>query len=149
MTLIVADTGPINYLILTGCVNVLPKLMTTVVLPELVVRELQAAGAPDAVREWVHDLPGWIEVRKPAGMIAEQPELSRADRAAVSIARELHALLLVDDRRARCAASEHAVQTIGTLGILEAAAAKGLISLPLALGKLQATSMFISDDLVA
>jgi predicted nucleic acid-binding protein len=41
------------------------------------------------------------------------------------------------------------VNTIGTLGILEAAAAKCLISLPDALERLRATSMFISDELLA
>lgn len=149
MTLIVADTGPVNYLIQIGCVDVLPMLVTAVVLPESVVHELQSDGAPEAVREWADNLPEWIEARKPATMIPAQPELSQADRAAVSIAMELHALLLMDDRRARRAASEHAVKTIGTLGILEVAAAKGFISLPPVLGRLQATSMFISEELVA
>ncbi len=82
-------------------------------------------------------------------MIPTHPELSVADREAISLARELQALLLMDDRRARLAATDQAVRTIGTLGILEAAAAKGVISLPSALELLRTTSMFISDELLS
>ncbi len=59
------------------------------------------------------------------------------------------ALLLMDDRRARQSAAAYAVPTIGTLGILEAAAAKDLIWLPDAVERLQRTTMFISTELVA
>ncbi len=49
MILIVADTGPINYLIQIGCVNVLSELVKTVALPASVLRELQSEGAPAEV----------------------------------------------------------------------------------------------------
>jgi len=39
MILIVADTGPINYLIQIGCVDTLSQLVKTVVLPASVLRE--------------------------------------------------------------------------------------------------------------
>jgi predicted nucleic acid-binding protein len=149
MILILADTGPINYLVQIGCVNVLSELAKTVVLPASVLRELQSEGAPSAVREWAGNLPLWVEIRNTTSLIPAQPELSEADREAISLARELQALLLMDDRRARRAAREQTVNTIGTLGILEAAAAKCLISLPDALERLRATSMFISDELLA
>lgn len=149
MILIVADTGPINYLIEIGCVSVLSEMVKTLVLPASVLRELQSEGAPSAVRDWAGNLPAWVEVRNTACLIPPQPELSEADREAISLARELQALLLMDDRRARRAALHHTVSTIGTLGILEAAAAKGLISLPEALERLRTTSMFISDELLA
>lgn len=149
MTLIVADTGPINYLIQIGCVTLLSGLVETVVLPAAVLGELQSEGAPAIVREWACNLPNWIEVVEPAALIPPHPEISLADRSAISLAKEMQAMLLMDDRRARCAAASHAVSTIGTLGILEAAAAKELISLSDALERLRATNMFISEELIA
>ena len=148
MILIVADTGPINYLIQIGCVGVLSQLVKKVVLPASVLSELQSEGAPTEVRKWAEKLPVWVEVKLAISLIPVDPELSLADREAISLAREMNALLLMDDRRARLVATREAVSTIGTLGILEAAAAKGLISLPTALERLRATNMFISAELL-
>jgi len=116
MTLIVADTGPINYLIQIGFLSVLPRLVDTVILPQEVVRELRSNNAPSAVRAWADCLPQWVEVSEPTFLIPPSTELSTADRSAISIAAELRALLMMDDRRARKAASDHGVRTIGTLG---------------------------------
>ena len=148
MILIVADTGPINYLIQIGCVGVLSQLVKKVVLPAFVLSELRSEGAPTEVREWAEKLPVWVEVKLAISLIPVDPELSLADREAISLAREMNALLLMDDRRARLVATREVVSTIGTLGILEAAAAKGLISLPTALERLRATNMFISAELL-
>ena len=54
----------------------------------------------------------------------------------------------MDDRQARRCASGLGVATMGTLGLLEAAAARGLISLRPALEKLRATSCFLTDELI-
>lgn len=149
MKLIVADTGPLNYLIQIGCEDVLRELVASVVLPAGVLDELRTAGAPDGVRSWANALPAWVEVREPESWIPVESGISDADRSAISLAREIGALLLMDDRGGRAAATRHAVTTIGTLGILEAAAAKKLIHLPDALARLGATSMFLSAELIA
>lgn len=54
--LVVADTSPLNYLILLDQTALLPALYTQVVLPPAVVAELGT---------WVTSLPGWCEVRRP------------------------------------------------------------------------------------
>ena len=65
------------------------------------------------------------------------------------LAKELNAsLLLTDDQRARWYAGASGVVTLGTLGLLEAAAARGLISLPAAIEKIRGTSFFITDELI-
>jgi predicted nucleic acid-binding protein len=51
--IVIADTGPLNYLVLIGEVDVLPHLYTRVIVPEAVVKELRAAGAPASVRTWI------------------------------------------------------------------------------------------------
>ncbi len=52
MILIVADTGPINYLIQIGHIEILPSLVEKVVLPTSVQIELLREAAPVAVRVW-------------------------------------------------------------------------------------------------
>jgi hypothetical protein len=64
--LVVADTSPINYLVLLEHTAVLPALYTRVLLPPAVVLELLDAEAPEVVRAWAADLPTWCEVRRPA-----------------------------------------------------------------------------------
>jgi predicted nucleic acid-binding protein len=107
--------------------------------------ELRADGAPPEVRAWGQLLPGWVRVEVPAELIPPDPSLSLADRVAISLAVEKRLLLVIDDRRARDIAKGYGLVTIGTLGILEAAAAANLISLPEALERLRRTSIFLSS----
>jgi predicted nucleic acid-binding protein len=51
--IVIADAGPLNHFVLIGNVDVLPPLYTRVIVPEAVVKELRAAGAPVAVRTWI------------------------------------------------------------------------------------------------
>jgi predicted nucleic acid-binding protein len=148
MILIVADTGPINYLIQIGHIEVLPRLVEKVVLPASVQIELLRDAAPPVVRVWATNPPAWVEIRS-AGQPIEAKDISAADREAISLARELNAaFLLMDDSQARRCASRLGVVTMGTLGLLEAAAARGLITLRPALENLRATSCFLTDELI-
>jgi predicted nucleic acid-binding protein len=148
MILIVADTGPINYLIQIGHIEVLPRLVEKVVLPASVQIELLRDAAPAVVRAWATNPPVWIEIQS-AGQPIEAKDISAADREAIALARELNAaFLLMDDSQARRCASRLGVVTMGTLGLLEAAAARGLIALRPALEKLRSTSCYLSDELI-
>lgn len=148
MILIVSDAGPVNYLILIGQIELLPSLADFVVIPSFVHQELLSPNAPAAVRAWAGAMPGWITIQSAPHPIAAKG-LSAADCEAITLARDLNAtLLLTDDRRARRSAAEFGVPTMGTLGLLEAAAQRGLISLPAALEKLRTTSCFLSEDLI-
>ena len=53
MKVVIADTGPINYLVLIGHVEVLPKLFEKVVLPSAVKDELSNPETPTTVRKWI------------------------------------------------------------------------------------------------
>jgi predicted nucleic acid-binding protein len=55
--IVVADTSPINYLLLTRKIEVLPQLFGRVIVPEAVFRELSDSLAPQPVRNWVARLP--------------------------------------------------------------------------------------------
>lgn len=50
MRIVVADTGPIHYLVLIGHIEILPALFEKVIIPSVVRAELTRAGAPDAYR---------------------------------------------------------------------------------------------------
>ena len=148
MILIVADTGPINYLIQIGQIELLAQLVEKTVLPASVQTELLHDAAPVAVRTWAANPPAWVEIRA-AKQTIEAKDISDADREAIALARELSAsVLLMDDSQARRCAARLGVVTMGTLGLLEVAAARERISLRLVVEKLRTTSCFLSDELI-
>ena len=61
--LIVADTSPLNYLILIRAVHVLPGLYGRILIPPEVVSELQNAAGPQVVQTWASSVPPWLEVK--------------------------------------------------------------------------------------
>jgi len=61
--LVVADTSPINYLLLIGHIDILPALFEKVILPDAVWAELEHPKAPLVVRDWVAAPPPWVDVR--------------------------------------------------------------------------------------
>lgn len=129
--IIVSDTTSLHYLVLIDAAAVLPALYGRVLIPEGVRAELLHPHAPAVVRRWAQALPEWIEVRKASDLDLEA-DLGRADRdrgerEAISLALEHNTdLVLLDDRKARRVAVERGLRVTGTLGILEAAAARGL-----------------------
>jgi predicted nucleic acid-binding protein len=52
MTVVIADSSPLNYLTLIGSVDVLHRLYEVVVVPRQVISELIDSAAPQQVRTW-------------------------------------------------------------------------------------------------
>lgn len=50
--MVIADTSPVNYLVLIGSVDILPQLYGRVLVPPSVCSELQHPRAPETVRAW-------------------------------------------------------------------------------------------------
>ena len=63
MPVVVADTGPVNYLVQIEAIDVLPKLFDTVVVPAAVHDELTHLRAPAPVRAWAESPPAWLDIR--------------------------------------------------------------------------------------
>ena len=63
MTVVVADTSPLNYLVLIGQIEVLPALFGRVVVPSEVLNELTYNSTPIRVREWIDSRPDWLDIR--------------------------------------------------------------------------------------
>lgn len=58
-----SNTTPLNYLILTGLIDILPRLFNEVLIPEAVFTELQREETPEVVREWIQHRPAWLQVK--------------------------------------------------------------------------------------
>jgi predicted nucleic acid-binding protein len=153
MRVVVADTSPINYLILIGCIDVLPILYGRVVIPEEVFAELTATGTPPVVASWIHNRPDWIEVRPTppdsSPSTITDANLDAGEIAAIRLAlAESNCLLLIDESAGRAFACRLGIPNTGTLGILLEASTDGLVDLRSALDKLQRTNFRVSQALI-
>ena len=146
--IVIADTTPINYLLLTGHESLLPRLFGQVLIPEEVLQELRAEATPHAVRQWIQSPPEWLEIRATtAPPDRTLSHLGQGERQAIQLAEELSAeLLLVDEKAARREAAKRNLRTTGTLGILDLAADKGLVDFAQAFERLKETSFYISSS---
>jgi predicted nucleic acid-binding protein len=148
--LVVSDTSPIHYLVLIQPERPLPALYGRVVIPPAVYGELRRSQTPAEVRQWVVHPPAWLTVQQPQQTLpaGQFPKLGAGEREAIPLAQELHAaFLLMEDTDGRAEALRRAISITGTVGILEAAAIRGLIDLPLVFAQLQATTFHGSPRL--
>lgn len=146
--IVVADTGPVNYLVWSGQIHLTRELYGALLIPPAVHRELLHPRAPARVREWAATMPAWAEVRAPKDA-SRFNELGPGEREAIALAIETKAdFLLIDETPGRQLALQHRVRVKGTLGVLEEAANRNLVEFGEAVRQLRATSIFLSDELV-
>jgi predicted nucleic acid-binding protein len=141
--IVVADTGPLNYLILIGQIDILPSLYTEVMIPPAVQDEMLHSSAPPSVRNWITDPPTWLEVRTPGRVdTVVSTALDDGEREAISLLLHLGSpsLLLIDEAQGRAEAKRFGIEVIGTLGILLFAHRRGLLDLSAAIALLRTTS---------
>ena len=87
--IVVADTTPINYLILIEEIHVLPALYGRVVIPPGVHGELAHPRAPEKVRKWIEQPPHWLEVVTPRTAFDEQlATLDPGEQEAIALAED-------------------------------------------------------------
>ncbi len=151
MKLVVADTGPLHYLVLTGDITLLPVLFEKVIVPERVRAELAHSQAPEAVRGWIAIPPPWLDIRPMNGnaVADDLAALDPGERDAIALAVATKAdLLLMDDQGGVAAARQRGFAVTGTLGLLDLAARKGLVDLAAAFARLKATSFYYRQGLL-
>lgn len=139
---IVSDTTPLNYLVLIKAIEILPRLYERVLIPPAVRAELSVPETPEAVREWISSNPPWLEVL-PCSKAADTDfaRLDPGEREAILLASELRArLLLMDERDGSSLARSRGLTVIGTLSVLDAAAARGWLDLSEMFDRLNRTS---------
>jgi predicted nucleic acid-binding protein len=62
--IIISDTSPINYLVLTGDIDILATLFQRVLIPPAVFNEMQHPKTPQPVKDWINNAPAWLEVKQ-------------------------------------------------------------------------------------
>lgn len=142
--IVVADTSPLNYLILIGCDRILPTLYGHLVVPATVIQELSDSLAPRRIASWLDPLPEWIIVTNPSTVF--DPSLGYLDageRDALQFALENHVdLILIDERKGSKEARKRGLETTGTLGVLLSAGEQGLLQPDAAYKKLISETNF-------
>jgi predicted nucleic acid-binding protein len=147
--IVVSDTSPLNYLVLIGAIDVLPKLFREVHVPPAVMRELKHARTPDPVKRWSNSPPDWLLMTAPSGSIPLDPKLDPGESEAIALAIELHAAaILVDEKKGRRIAQSQGIATLGTITVLELASELKLLDLPIALEALQRTTFHVTKTLI-
>jgi predicted nucleic acid-binding protein len=127
--IVVADTSPLNYLILIERIDILPALYGEVLIPQAVLRELLSVDAPAPVRLWAEDPPAWLSTKEVAIVSFEGAlDVDPGEREAIQLAIDHgRAQILIDERVGRLLTARHSLDVTGTIGILEDAEDAGLL----------------------
>jgi predicted nucleic acid-binding protein len=147
--IVVADTSPLNYLILTESVHVLPMIFGGVRTTTAVINELLHPKSPEAVRTWASTPPKWLTVQDPARIDASL-KLGVGETSAISLAIEINAhQVLIDERKGYKAAIQRGLNATTTLGLLEEASHRGLIDFEKTLNRLdKETTFYVTEDVL-
>jgi predicted nucleic acid-binding protein len=124
-------------------------LYDRVVVPRIVFEEVTVAGE-GLIGAGEVASAGWLEVVDRTA----DPDLLRAldagEAAAIPLAQELGAVLLVDDGTARAVAAERGIAVVGSLGVLIAAKRRGhLEAVEPVLDRMMLLGMFVAPALRA
>lgn len=140
--LVVADTGPLHYLVLIGQIDVLTRLLGRINIPSVVRDELAHPEAPRPVREWIGNPPVWLNVVTVRDLLdARDKALDKGERAVLALASMLGAsVVIMDDRTGVATARQRGFAVTGTLGILDLAATHRLVRLSDCFTRLRATN---------
>lgn len=148
--MVVCDTSPLLILAKAGRLRLLTTLYETVEIPTAVLDEVNVRERPDAeaIRQWRHkqDIP----VREPleATLHSLPEELGEGERAALALAIERDAdLVVLDDQEGRRVAKRRGLSVTGTIGILVEARSTGHIdSLRRELDRVVEAGLWISES---
>jgi predicted nucleic acid-binding protein len=150
--IVIADTGPIHYLVLIGHEAILGQLFEKILLPSVVRAELTHPATPPSVRRWMDNPPAWLEIVPVAVSAGGDPSLQFLDdgeRAAIVLATSLRAdLILMDDREGASAARQKGFAVTGTIGILDLAARRGMLRLSEAFALLKNTNFRYPQEIM-
>lgn len=145
---VVADTTPLNYLILINHADILGSLFGAVLIPEAVLAELRHPKAPEAVKRWLREPPAWLHV-SPVRRMDETVQLGRGESEAISLALEQNLqVILIDERRGRAAAMMRGLLAVGTLNLIDLADEMGMLDGIAALDTLRQTTFRAESDLL-
>ena len=145
---VVADTCPINYLILIAQIDLIKQLYTRILIPPAVLAELKHPVAPKPVRDWADSAPEWVKILSPKSrLILAQLDLGETE--AIALATEVHAeVVLIDEQAGRQEAVRRGLKVAGTLSVLDEADQAGLVIFD-AIAELRKTSFRVSQAVLS
>ena len=150
--IVVSDSSPLNYLVLINAVQILPELFGEILIPDAVLRELQDPGTPPNVAAWIAQRPHWLRIQAAPVPLqgAGVEKLGAGEREAIAFALQFRpeGILLIDEGRGRREAASRQIRVIGVLGLLDMAAARGLIDLPETIERLRETTFYVTPVLL-
>lgn len=148
--IVVVDTSPLITLDRIDRLDILPALFGRVVRPQSVVDELLLGKGSHGGSFALFDAPWMDTVPDPAEAVFRR-ELGAGETAAIALAKTRGAdLILLDDLAARRVALGLDLRVSGTLGVMAAAAQRGIVSdLGEAIENLRRVGMRVSDKVVA
>jgi hypothetical protein len=151
MSSVVSNASPLIVLAKADLLWILPRLFSSVFLPEAVRAEIEGGDAEDPMKSLLASC-SWlvgVELAPPLSPLS-QWQLGRGESEVIEYAR-LHAdvLALLDDRAARRAAEALGVKVHGTLGVVAMAVRQGHVpSFEAAARQLKAAGLYVNDDVV-
>jgi uncharacterized protein len=147
---IVSNSGPILSFARARRFDLLRGVVATLTIPEAVYADIVVRGAGKLGAEdvqyavWITRTP--VRDRTFVDQLPQRLHLGECE--ALALARELDAVLLIDEREARRAVQQYGIAHFGSLRILEEAKERGLIpTVKPVLDELLAAGTFISESL--
>jgi uncharacterized protein len=148
--IVVVNTSPLIALDRIERLDVLRSLFGRIVRPQSVVDELVSGKSIHGGSPTLFDAPWMDTVPDPAEAVFRK-ELGAGETAAITLAKKMSAdLILLDDLAARRVAFGLGLRVSGTLGVLAAAAQRGIIpDFAEAIESLRRAGARVSDGIVA
>jgi len=148
----VLNASPLIILARCGYLDLVPKLVSPVVIPRAVATEVKAGPAEDAGVQFLAQ-PSWLSVidLTPALSPLAVWHLGQGESEVLECARRNPGTTaILDDKAARRAARTLGIPVIGTLGLLAAAVQSKLLpSLPDAIEAVRASGLYVDPALVS
>lgn len=148
---IVCDTSPLLLFARADRLGLLPALYQTVVVPGAVLQEVNVQADEPARQIQVHVQQDVFQRKEARGksLDAVGENMGRGERAAIALARELDAeLVVLDDEQGRTEARRHGLSITGSIGILIEAKERDVIaSMRRELDRLVEEGLWIDEQL--
>lgn len=148
---IVCDTSPLLLFARADRLGLLPALYQRVVVPGAVLQEVNVQADEPARQIQVHVQQDVFQRKEAQGrsLDAVGENMGRGERAAIALARELDAeLVVLDDEQGRTEARRHGLSITGSIGILiEAKERDAIASMRRELDRLVEEGLWIDEQL--
>lgn len=145
---VVANSSPLVHLSAVDRLGILKALFKEIIIPRQVYDEVVIAGKGKPGSKEVKKSK-WIkvcDVSDPFALSAYRSRLGAGEAACIVLALEINAdLVILDDKSARLEAELQGLQLTGTIGVLLAAAQKGLIDFQNVLLSLVNSGFYLSN----